>query len=53
MIYLDHHAASPPCAAAIDAMADARASGWANPASVHAAGRASRAHLERGDADGC
>ncbi|MFI5306242.1 MAG: cysteine desulfurase family protein [Polyangiales bacterium] len=47
MIYLDHHAATPLCAAAREAMQDAQARAWANPASVHAAGRASRALLER------
>jgi cysteine desulfurase len=47
LIYLDHHAATPTCAAAREAMADAEADGWANPASVHAAGRGSRALLER------
>jgi cysteine desulfurase len=46
MIYLDHHAATPVCDAAQEAMAQARAAGWANPASVHAAGRRARALLE-------
>ena len=45
--YLDHHAATPLCAAARRAMAEAEASAWANPASVHAAGRKARALLER------
>ncbi|MGD8860579.1 MAG: cysteine desulfurase family protein [Myxococcales bacterium] len=48
MIYLDHHAATPPCEAALVAMEAAREVGWANPASVHAAGRAARAQLEDG-----
>ena len=47
MIYLDHHAATPLCAAARAAMQRAQAQAWANPASVHAAGRASRALLEQ------
>ena len=46
MIYLDHHAATPPCPEAVVAMRDALAHGWANPASVHRAGRASRRLLE-------
>ena len=45
-IYLDHHAASPPCAEALAAMEAARAAGWANPSSVHGAGRAARQLLE-------
>ena len=48
MIYLDHHAQSPPDAEVLEAMARARADAWANPSSVHAAGRAARAVLERG-----
>lgn len=47
MIYLDHHAATPVVAAAEQAMAEARERAWANPSSVHAAGRAARALLER------
>lgn len=47
-IYLDHHAATPVGEGARAAMDEAREHGWANPASVHAAGRASRALLERG-----
>lgn len=46
-IYLDHHAATPLCAAARRAIDDARAEGWANPSSPHASGRASRAILDR------
>jgi cysteine desulfurase len=47
LIYLDHHAGTPTCAAALSAIDAARTSAWANPASVHAAGRAARALLER------
>lgn len=47
MIYLDHHAATPVVAAAERAMAEARPRAWANPSSIHAAGRAARALLER------
>lgn len=46
-IYLDHHAATPTIERARRAMDEAREVAWANPASVHAAGRASRAILER------
>jgi cysteine desulfurase len=46
MLYLDHHAATPLCAAARAAMDAAGELGWANPSSVHAAGRAARALLE-------
>ena len=45
-VYLDHHAATPVDArvhAALSALGDV----WANPSSVHAEGRRSRAHLER------
>lgn len=47
MIYLDHHAATPTIEAARRAIEAAREAGWANPSSVHAAGRVSRAILER------
>jgi cysteine desulfurase len=47
MTYLDHHAATPILASAQREMAEARSRAWANPSSVHAAGRASRALLER------
>ncbi|MCS6799416.1 MAG: aminotransferase class V-fold PLP-dependent enzyme [Myxococcota bacterium] len=47
MIHLDHHAAEPLCPEARAAMLEALESGWANPASVHAAGRRARAMLER------
>lgn len=46
VIYLDHHAAAPPTAAALAAMKAARTGGWANPSSAHAAGRRARALLE-------
>lgn len=52
MIYLDHHAATPLCTAARDAMRgalDEDAHTMAgNPSSVHSAGRRARALLERG-----
>jgi len=47
VIYLDHHAATPLCGAARRAMAEAADVAWANPASVHGAGRKARALLER------
>ncbi len=46
MIYLDHHAATPLAPAVRAAMLRAQEQGWANPASVHGAGRASRALVE-------
>ncbi|MFK7990942.1 MAG: cysteine desulfurase family protein [Sandaracinaceae bacterium] len=46
MIYLDHHAASPPDEAVCAVMADVRARAWGNPSSAHAWGRAARAALE-------
>lgn len=47
MIYLDHHAASPMDADVRAAIERAREHAWANPSSAHAAGRASRAILEK------
>ncbi|HJL17263.1 MAG TPA: aminotransferase class V-fold PLP-dependent enzyme [Sandaracinaceae bacterium LLY-WYZ-13_1] len=47
MIYLDHHAASPLGASARAALDEAREVAWANPSSVHAAGRAARSVVER------
>jgi cysteine desulfurase len=47
MIYLDHHAATPLSPAVRAAIASAHELSWANPSSVHAAGRAARASLER------
>jgi len=46
VIYLDHHAATPIEPAAIAAMREAEARAWANPSSVHSAGRAARSVLE-------
>lgn len=46
MIYLDHNATTPPCDEALAAMAEAGRGGWANPSSVHAAGRAARRHAD-------
>jgi cysteine desulfurase len=45
--YLDHHAATPLLPAALAEMQAVAPQAWANPASLHAAGRASRALLER------
>jgi cysteine desulfurase len=47
VIYLDHHAATPILPSVQREMLEAQAHAWANPSSVHAAGRASRALLER------
>jgi len=47
VIYLDHHAATPLSEAARRAMHEAEPRAFANPSSVHAAGRAARALLER------
>ena len=44
-IYLDWNATTPPSPAVLEAMRDAAAV-WANPASVHALGRAARAVVE-------
>lgn len=46
MIYLDHHAATPLCAEAKAAMTEAL-DAFANPSSVHRAGRRARALLEK------
>lgn len=46
MIYLDHHAATPLSPQVSSAIARAHGEGWANPASVHAAGRRARGRLE-------
>jgi cysteine desulfurase len=46
VIYLDHHAATPLAPGVPEAIAAAHESGWANPASVHAAGRAARRWIE-------
>lgn len=47
MIYLDHHAATPLAPGVRLAMDEARDGGWANPSSVHAAGRRARSILDR------
>jgi cysteine desulfurase len=39
MIYLDHHATTPPAPAVIAAMGEVLAQTWANPSSPHAAGQ--------------
>lgn len=46
MIYLDHHAATPLAPAVRAAMARVHERAWANPASVHGAGRSARAEVE-------
>jgi cysteine desulfurase len=45
-VYLDWNATTPPAPAVIDAMSAAAKETWANPASVHAFGRAARALVE-------
>lgn len=47
MIYLDHHAATPLSEPVRAAIARVHQLAWGNPASIHAAGRAARAELER------
>ncbi|MCB9667298.1 MAG: cysteine desulfurase [Myxococcales bacterium] len=47
MLYFDYHAASPPCTAAREAMSLAEAVAWANPSSIHQAGRQARQWLEQ------
>lgn len=47
MLYFDHHAGTPLCPAATEAMAEAAMTAWANPSSVHGPGRAARGWLER------
>jgi len=39
-VYLDWNATTPPLAEVLDAMREAAANAWGNPASVHADGRA-------------
>lgn len=46
-VYLDHHAATPPHPEVLAALRALGEAGWANPSSVHADGRASRALIER------
>lgn len=45
-VYLDWNATTPPHEDVVAAMAEATASAWANPASVHSAGRRARAVVE-------
>jgi cysteine desulfurase len=45
-LYLDWNATTPLAPEAREAMSAALEDGWANPASVHAAGRRARAHVE-------
>lgn len=45
MIYLDHHATTPPTRAVIDAMAAVMAQTWANASSQHAPGQAAKQAL--------
>lgn len=45
-VYLDHNATTPPHPEVLDAMAQAARDGWANPSSLHAAGRAARRHVD-------
>jgi cysteine desulfurase len=45
-VYLDWNATTPPLAEVLDAMREAAANAWGNPASVHADGRAARARVE-------
>jgi cysteine desulfurase len=47
MIYLDWNATTPPAPEVLDAQRAAAAAAWANPASVHGAGRQARAAVER------
>jgi cysteine desulfurase len=45
-VYLDWNATAPPLPAVLDAMREAAREGWGNPSSIHAEGRAARAHVE-------
>jgi cysteine desulfurase len=45
-VYLDWNATTPPHADVLDAMREAARSGWANPSSLHQAGRAAKALVE-------
>jgi cysteine desulfurase len=47
MIYLDWNATTPPAPEVLDAQRDASRTSWANPASVHGAGRRARGSVER------
>lgn len=42
MVYLDHNATTPPHEDVLDAMRRAQLDGWANPSSLHRAGRRAR-----------
>jgi cysteine desulfurase len=44
--YLDWNATTPPHPDVLDAMRDAAANAWGNPASIHSTGRAARAVVE-------
>jgi cysteine desulfurase len=46
VIYLDHNATTPPADEVLAAMAEAARRGWANPSSVHAAGREARRFVD-------
>lgn len=46
-IYLDWNATAPPHPAVLEAMQRSARDAWANPASVHAAGRRARAEVEQ------
>lgn len=46
LVYLDHNATTPLCDDAAAAMARAARDGWANPSSVHRAGRTARRYLD-------
>ncbi|MCU0656844.1 MAG: cysteine desulfurase [Polyangiaceae bacterium] len=45
-VYLDHNATTPPHEDALDAMKAAWSQGWANPSSLHRAGRDARRFVE-------
>lgn len=45
-VYLDHAATTPMRSEVVEAMASCLADGWANPSSLHAAGRRARQMLE-------
>ncbi len=46
LVYLDHNATTPPHPEVIEAMNAAQATGWANPSSLHRAGREARRLLD-------
>ncbi len=47
MIYFDNAATTPMCDRALEAMTKALKEDYGNPSSIHAAGRKSRAHIEK------